>query len=247
MKYYIAIMAALLLLAGCTAPGAQPQPTQTLTMPTDTQPQSTADETQSTKPEPTPEVDGELMDGVRVVELSGSLSDVHVYRGETLRLTLKADGEIILAAPDFEAEENGDGVVSIELKAVSVGSFDIVDNLGSAEQRASLVVSAYAQQNVYKSVSAAEFEAAMTGDYLLLDVRTQSEYDSGHIKGALLIPHSELSRRLDEIAEYDRILVYCAAGNRSVAASQILIEAGFGEVNDLAGGYSAWQRYRQDK
>lgn len=240
-KYYIAIMAALLLLAGCTAPEAKPQPAPA--MPTETKPQETAAETQLAESESSPKADGELKDGVRVVELSGSLSDVHVYRGETLRLTLKADGEITLAAPDFEAEEIGDGSVSIELKAVSVGRFDILANVGGAEQMAALVVSAFAQQGVYKSVGAAEFEAAMTGDYLLLDVRTQSEYDSGHIEGALLIPHSELSRRLDEVAEYDKILVYCAAGNRSVAASQILIEAGLGEVYDLEGGYSAWQRY----
>lgn len=247
MKVYMVFMAALLLLAGCTAPGAESQATPEKEIkPADTEPEPTVAETQPTD-EPIAAVDGKLEDGFRVVELTGSLSDIHIYRGETLRLKLTADGELTLYAPEFEAQDKGNGEVSIELKAAEVGSFEIVANIGGAEQSAMLIVSAYVQQGVYKSVDAAEFEAAMTGDYLLLDVRTQAEYDSGYIEGARLIPHTELAGRLDELAGYNKILVYCASGNRSVAASQILINAGFGEVYDLAGGYSAWQRYQQEK
>lgn len=87
-----------------------------------------------------------------------------------------------------------------------------------------------------------EFEANMTGDYLLLDVRTQEEFSQGYIEGAMLIPVDELSSRLDEIEAYkDKpVLVYCRSGNRSVTASNILIENGFTNVHNLLTGYNGW-------
>jgi rhodanese-related sulfurtransferase len=93
-----------------------------------------------------------------------------------------------------------------------------------------------------------EFEAAMEGEYLLLDVRTQAEYDEGHINDPTLIPVTELESRLDEISEYkDKpVLVYCRSGNRSVTASNILIENGFSEVHNLLGGIGAWNAYKAD-
>ena len=189
-------------------------------------------------------VDGALDHGVRVIELGGDFNDVHVYRGETVRLVLRANGALYLSAPDFDAQADGYDEIYLELKAVEEGSFDIIARLGDTEQRAKLVVMAYVQQGRYESVKAAEFEAAMTGRYLLLDVRMQAEYDNGHIDGALLIPHTELEKRIAEIGDHDKVLVYCASGNRSVAASQILINAGVSEVYDLAGGYSAWLSYK---
>ena len=93
-----------------------------------------------------------------------------------------------------------------------------------------------------------EFEAAMEGEYLLLDVRTQAEYDEGHINDPTLIPVDELESRLDEISEYkDKpVLVYCRSGNRSVTASNILIQNGFSEVHNLLGGIGAWNAYKAD-
>ncbi len=93
-----------------------------------------------------------------------------------------------------------------------------------------------------------EFEASMQGEYLLLDVRTQAEYDEGHINDPTLIPVTELESRLDEISEYkDKpVLVYCRSGNRSVTASNILIDNGFSEVHNLLGGIGAWNAYKED-
>jgi len=89
------------------------------------------------------------------------------------------------------------------------------------------------------------FESNMEGDYLLLDVRTQEEYDAGHIESSLLIPVSELESRLDEIEAYKdkSVLVYCRSGNRSVTASNILIDNGFTDVHNLLTGYNGWVAY----
>ena len=75
---------------------------------------------------------------------------------------------------------------------------------------------------------------------VILDVRTQSEYDSGHIRNAKLIPHTELEGRIGELDEDRGTLVYCGSGGRSATASQILIDHGFTQVYNMLGGILAW-------
>ncbi len=78
----------------------------------------------------------------------------------------------------------------------------------------------------------------------LLDVRTPQEFTGGHIKGARNIPVSELASRLGELntIKDKTIIVYCHAGSRSAAASQVLHKNGFTKVHNLVGGYSSWGR-----
>jgi len=75
-------------------------------------------------------------------------------------------------------------------------------------------------------------------DLIIVDVRSGPEYESGHIKGALLIPVSQLKEKLDEIPRDRPILVYCngSSCNRSGNAAAILAANGFKEIYDLAGG-----------
>lgn len=91
------------------------------------------------------------------------------------------------------------------------------------------------------------FESHMQGEYLLLDVRTPEEYNEGNIEGSVLIPVTELESRLSEIEEYKdkTVLVYCRSGNRSVTASNILIDNGFTNVHNLLTGYNGWVAYKK--
>ena len=188
-----------------------------------------------------PQADGALQDGGRVIHLSSGFSQAHANRGETVTLIYTGNGSITLSVPDYEAEASGSGKAQVQFKAVETGSFDISVTTDGGTEHGKLIVEELAETDVYKSVDVKEFETAMTGNYLLLDVRTQEEYDEGHIAEAVLIPHNELADRLSEIEGYDKVLVYCASGNRSVTASQILINAGYKEVYNLKGGFSAWQ------
>lgn len=74
----------------------------------------------------------------------------------------------------------------------------------------------------------------------ILDVRQPSEYESGHIPGAKLIPVPELSDRMGEIDANKPVIVYCAMGGRSRVAAQMLSGKGFDTVYNLIGGYMAW-------
>ncbi len=74
---------------------------------------------------------------------------------------------------------------------------------------------------------------------LFLDVRTPTEVAEGAVSGALAIPLQELDRRFSEIPKDKKLLVYCRSGRRSEAASSMLIQAGFSEIYNIRGGFSA--------
>lgn len=73
--------------------------------------------------------------------------------------------------------------------------------------------------------------------YILLDVRTQAEYDEGHIEGAILIPDNELQSRAEKELpdKAARILLYCRSGRRSAASANALVALGYTQVYDFGG------------
>lgn len=95
----------------------------------------------------------------------------------------------------------------------------------------------------YRQASAAEAQQLMETeeDYLVLDVRTQEEYDSGHIPGAICLPNESIGSE-EPAALPDKnqlILVYCRSGNRSAQAARKLAALGYTDVVDF-GGINAW-------
>ena len=78
-------------------------------------------------------------------------------------------------------------------------------------------------------------------DYVILDVRTQAEYDEGHIPGAILIPHDTVTTAAEDALpdKGQLILVYCRSGNRSKQASQTLVDLGYTNVVEFE-GINSW-------
>ncbi|HEU4335086.1 MAG TPA: rhodanese-like domain-containing protein [Candidatus Eisenbacteria bacterium] len=78
---------------------------------------------------------------------------------------------------------------------------------------------------------------------LLVDVRTQEEFDAGHLEGALLIPVDEIDSRASELGDDKSraIVLYCRTGNRSGQAKRALEERGYTNVMN-AGGYERMRR-----
>ena len=79
---------------------------------------------------------------------------------------------------------------------------------------------------------------------VVLDVREQSEYDSGHVLNSKLIPLGKLKERLGELEKQKNkpIVVVCRSGNRSATACVLLGKQGFDQAYNLAGGVQAWQK-----
>ena len=79
------------------------------------------------------------------------------------------------------------------------------------------------------------------GTQIIVDVRTQEEYDSGHIPGAICIPNESIgTEHPEELPDLDQvILVYCRSGNRSKQAAQKLFDMGYINVYEF-GGINDW-------
>lgn len=74
----------------------------------------------------------------------------------------------------------------------------------------------------------------------LLDVRTEGEFQAGHIDGAKLVPVQSLDKRFEDVGPRDKpVVIYCASGMRSAKAARMLTKAGFEEVYDL-GSIRSW-------
>lgn len=79
---------------------------------------------------------------------------------------------------------------------------------------------------------------------IILDVRSKSEFESGHIPKAKNIPVQNLSARMKELDKYKDtpILVHCASGGRSPSAVKALIDNNFTQVYHLNRGLMAWKQ-----
>ena len=74
-------------------------------------------------------------------------------------------------------------------------------------------------------------------EIIILDVRTQQEYDAGHIEGAILLPNETIADTPpDALPNKDaEILIYCRSGNRSAQAAKKLVAMGYTNVYDFGG------------
>lgn len=96
----------------------------------------------------------------------------------------------------------------------------------------------------YTKITANEAKEMMNGNnaVTILDVRTEEEYKTGHIKGAILIPDTEITNKAKELLtnKSATIMVYCRSGRRSANAAAKLIELGYTNVYDF-GGIIDWK------
>ena len=96
----------------------------------------------------------------------------------------------------------------------------------------------------YDQISGAEAKALMDSEsgYIIIDARTQEEYDQGHIPGAIMIPEYEIADRAEkELPDKNQlILVYCRSGRRSKIAAEELVKLGYTNVKEF-GGIIDWE------
>ena len=91
----------------------------------------------------------------------------------------------------------------------------------------------------YEQINAEKAKEIMVSgvEYILIDARTDEEFASGHIEGAILIPEYEIKSRAEyELPHKDAlILVYCRSGRRSKIASEELVKLGYTNVKEFGG------------
>ena len=94
-------------------------------------------------------------------------------------------------------------------------------------------------ENSYEQITPAEAKEIMDerDGYVILDVRTQEEFDEAHIDGAILIPDYEIAVKAESVLkDKDQlILVYCRSGRRSKLAAEELVSLGYTNVKEFGG------------
>ena len=83
--------------------------------------------------------------------------------------------------------------------------------------------------------------ASFSSDDLILDVRSLSEFNEGHIEGAQNTPHEEVSSEVDSFKSYKTIYVHCKMGGRAKIAAEALQGAGLENIVCVSdGGMQRW-------
>ena len=104
------------------------------------------------------------------------------------------------------------------------------------------------ESNEINEISDAQFTEIQDSDYILVDVRTIEEYESGHIQDAINFDfYSESFKK--EILSLDKsssIILYCRTQNRSTKTANFLKENGYKEITVLAGGITSWVKNGND-
>ena len=95
------------------------------------------------------------------------------------------------------------------------------------------------KEAAYVNITAEEAKQIMDTEegYIILDTRTQEEYDEGHIPGAIQISHDEIEEKAEGmLPDKDQlILVYCRSGRRSKIAAETLVELGYTNIKEFGG------------
>ena len=101
---------------------------------------------------------------------------------------------------------------------------------------------AHAAADGYKIVSPAHVAALLPriGNVLLLDVRTEREWNCHRIPGAVLLPVQELAARVGELDATRPTICICEHGIRSETAAEFLAHRGFSDVSTMRGGLVRW-------
>ena len=94
-----------------------------------------------------------------------------------------------------------------------------------------------------KEISAEEAKALHddSAGVVFLDVREPNEWNLGRIPGALLLPRGNIESKVEAMIDRtQRVVIYCARGNRSALAADTLQQMGYTTVESLAGGFGHW-------
>ena len=131
-------------------------------------------------------------------------------------------------------EQKGDHAAEIRREEQQAQTVEAILNMMEAHQNQMREEA----MMTYEQISPQEAKERMEkeADVIILDVRTQEEYDSGHIKNAVCLPNEDILSEPDILPDKGRqILVYCRSGNRSKQAAQKLADMGYENVLEFGG------------
>ena len=119
------------------------------------------------------------------------------------------------------------------------GNDSSIGIIGGADGPTAILISEKGEKAMYEQITPEEAKKIMDSgeEHIILDTREQDEFDEGHIKGAILIPYTEIENKAEEMLpdKNAQILVYCRSGRRSKIASESLAKLGYTNVKEFGG------------
>ncbi|HKK48273.1 MAG TPA: rhodanese-like domain-containing protein, partial [Alkalispirochaeta sp.] len=143
--------------------------------------------------------------------------------------TLDPDHPVILVAPEERIEDLVRGLIHVGIDSVSGYVSDMAAWNASGRPVATLPL-----------IDPRELHQR-AGEFEIIDVRGQDEWDAGHIAGAHHIHVGHLSRHLADIPRDRPVALHCQGGDRSTLGASILQHEGYDNVYNVTGGLSAWE------
>jgi rhodanese-related sulfurtransferase len=123
------------------------------------------------------------------------------------------------------------------------GEAKSVGVIGGADGPTTIFISEKGEKSMYEQITAEQAKKIMDSDeeFIVLDVREQDEFDSGHIQGGMLIPYTQIEEKAEKMLpdKNAQILVYCRSGRRSKIAAESLVKLGYTNVKEF-GGITDW-------
>ena len=189
------------------------------------------------------EISGEIVNGLRVLSITpGKENNFVIYRGDYIQPKIAGVDSFAVLIPELHVQKQfpvkADEKAYIKMKKTGLFNFTAGTVSGT------LQVIDYAAASYQELSSNEAGKILQNTNPLILDVRTQMEFQRGHIEGANLLPVQVLQQYIDKLEPYKNqdILIYCATGNRSTVASRLLIESGFMKIYNLRHGISDWSQ-----
>jgi len=186
-------------------------------------------------------ISGEIRGGLRLLTLQpGQANDLVIYRGDYIQPSIVGLERFVIAIPELDITKTfpvKEGEKDY-IKMKKPGNYSFSAGIASG----TIKVIDYAAASYNELSTEQAVKVLQNTNPLILDVRTQGEFQQGHIEGANLLPVQALQQNMQSLAAYkdQDIFIYCATGNRSTVASRILIEAGFKKIYNLRYGISDW-------
>jgi hydroxyacylglutathione hydrolase len=96
--------------------------------------------------------------------------------------------------------------------------------------------------STYHSIDKSTVENKLTDNNVqIVDIRGKSEYNDGHIDGAINVFMGDMEENFDKISTDKEVIIYCGSGNRSAIAYSLLTANGFDNILNYGGGWSGWR------
>lgn len=149
---------------------------------------------------------------------------------------------VLTACGENSMSGNADGNVSESATGNAAGNLAVSGNAVTGQSEVVLAGEQTKESEAmatYVNITPEEAKTIMDSEegYVVLDVRTQEEYDEKHIPGAVLLPNTEIEAKAEDMLtdKAQLILVYCRSGRRSKQAAEALVKLGYTNVKEFGG------------